>query len=283
MVKVISVINMKGGVGKTTLAVNLAYGLAKFHHKKILLVDVDPQFNATQYLYPIKDYLKFIKNPSKCTIKDIFLEKPDSFISTVKKVTGTKSKIANSNNSTIRIYDNDKGFLDLIPSTLQLMEADNFTRGIEHKLKGFLDKIKEKYDFIIIDCPPTLSVFTASAYLACDGYLIAIKPDFLSSMGINLLLRAMKEYENTYAVKRENYGIIFTMVNYNTKLAKHIMAQVRKIFDKNCKIFDSHISHTTKIANTVGENKTIFDIKLGRYANEMKNITQEFIDSIGGD
>ncbi|MBU3907487.1 MAG: ParA family protein [Nanoarchaeota archaeon] len=281
MAKIISIINMKGGVGKTTLSVNLAYGLSKYHHKRVLLVDVDPQFNATQYLYPISKYLEFMKKKGSCTIKDIFIDRPTEIMGTVtdekKKADAVILSIANC---AIRVYKNDSGFLDLIPSTLELMEADNMRRGIENRLKIFLDKVRDNYDYIIIDCPPTMSVFTASAYIASDAYLITIKPDYLSSVGISLLLRAMKNYEESYGISRKPIGIVFTMVMGNTTLAKQVMGQIRKAYSPKMKIFDNCMSHTTKIAKTVGENKTIFDIGGGRYSTEMKNITKEFLDTL---
>lgn len=284
MALIISVINMKGGVGKTTLSVNLAYGLAKYHHKKVLIVDVDPQFNATQYLYPISKYLDFIKKKHTCTIKDIFIAPQTEIMGTVKQEKKEANPpIPDKKNCVINVYKNEEGFLDLLPSTLELMEADNMKRGIENRLKIFLDKVREKYDYIIIDCPPTMSVFTASAYIASDKYLITIKPDYLSSVGLSLLLRAMKTYEETYGISKEAIGIVFTMVMEHTTLAKKVMLQIRKTYAKKMKIFNNHISHTTQIAKTVGENKTIFDIKSGRYSTEMKNITQEFINFVEGE
>ena len=117
----------------------------------------------------------------------------------------------------VRIYGNKNKNLDLIPSTLQLMELDTSKRGTENRLKRFISKIRRAYDIILIDCPPTLSIFTLSAYLASDAYIIPIKPDHLSSIGIPLLRRAIQEYEEDYNKKLDFLGIVFTMVDLRTK------------------------------------------------------------------
>jgi chromosome partitioning protein len=193
-IKVISVINMKGGVGKTTLTTNLTGTLAKYHGKKVLLVDNDPQFNATQSLVKSADYLAFINNSNKCTILDIYRDRPTSTPSITKgkvKVTVPKPSI---NNIIINVRTYSPGRLDILPSTLALMELDAPSLGTEQRLSIFIDQIKNEYDFIFIDCPPTMSLYTLSGFIASDAYLIPVKPDILSSIGFSLLERAISSY-----------------------------------------------------------------------------------------
>jgi|CXWL01.1.fsa_nt_gi chromosome partitioning protein len=278
---IISVINMKGGVGKTTLTTNLGLGLARFHNKKILLVDLDPQFNATQYLVGGEKYLEYIENENNCTVKDIFINRPSHSVGLGNRESHSDKSIEPTlKNSTIRIFTNDEktGFLDLIPSTLQLMEADILSRGIENKLKIFLDKIKEKYDFILIDCPPTVSLFMMSAYLASDAFLTPVKPDILSSIGISLIGRTMAKLKDTYGKDIEYLGLVFVMIK-TTILMDKMMKHLRDDPQLNC--FDSMLSDSTKIASSGFLTESIYDIDPQfRYASEMKAIVDEFLTRV---
>ena len=167
--KVVAFMNMKGGVGKTTLAVNVAYALAAQHGKQVLLVDGDPQFNATQCLVADDEYLKHINDTKKGTIRDIFLPRRPGQVSTTtgsaKSVSKAKMNLADC---TIEIYVGGRGRvgrLDLLPSTLSLVEAENSPRQTEARLKAYLKEKAAHYDCVIIDCPPTISFFTQAAIL----------------------------------------------------------------------------------------------------------------------
>ena len=268
---------MKGGVGKTTLTVHLALGLAKFHDKRVLLVDMDPQSNATQYLMKPEEYVSFVNNKLKCTSLDIFIDRETESVGTGSARTQkTTEVIPNKDNSTVRIYGNDSsGHLDLIPSRLELMEADVVARGIENRLKIFLDKIKPAYDVILIDCPPTVGLFTLSSYIVSDAYLVPVKPDYLSSVGISLIEKAFKRYAKNFPNDIKFLGTVFQMVQ-PTNLMDKTMETMKGNAQWKC--FDNHLSHSTRIAETVENNKSIFDLTAdsGRYANEMTKIVDEF-------
>ncbi len=147
--QVISFMNMKGGVGKTTLAVNVAYGLAYFHRKNVLIVDGDPQFNATQYLLQDKAYLAHMEDANKGTLKDIFVPRRPGPVNTVRgssrAINKTKMSLASCS---VSIYNPGpgRGKLDLIPSTLQLIDIETSKRGTERKLKVFLREKALGYD-----------------------------------------------------------------------------------------------------------------------------------------
>lgn len=280
-VKIISVLNMKGGVGKTTLAVNIAYASAFLKRKRVLLVDLDPQFNATQYLIKQEDYLKYINDESKLTVLDIFKERARRAPSTVylKELTARIPELS-LENITIPILRN-KGHLDLIPSTLQLMEIEDSKRITEQRLLRFMGTIRDSYDLILIDCPPTLSIFTLSAYLASDGVLIPIKPDHLSTIGLPLLERTMREYEEDSGHYIHELGIIFTMVDIRTNLMRTQMEEIRK---SSRSTFQNYLRYSITISEAVGKHLPLFLYERSKaYGKEIINITEELWKNLGGE
>lgn len=281
-VKTISVINMKGGVGKTTLTVNLSYALAKVLGKKVLLIDIDPQFNATQYLVPQESYMKYISNKSNKTVLNIFDNSPDSAPSLSHSPdVDEKETPLSLKNCTIQIYHNG-GVLDLIPSTLRLMEIQEIRRMAESRLFHFINKIKNAYDYILIDCPPTMSIYTLSAYIASDAYLIPIKPDHLSSIGYPLLSRMLHQYESDTGKSLKSAGIIFTMVDERTIIMRETMKDYRAQYKGE--VFRDFIKHSTYIARAVAENMPIFDYEDSKevHGQDIINIAKEFVSRIEG-
>jgi len=278
--KTISIINMKGGVGKTTLAVNLAYALAMTEHKRVLIIDIDPQFNATQYLIAQEDYVKMmeeVKAGRQLTVVDIFIP-PESELPSIVYAEGQKKKVSplKLENIRVSIWKN-KGCLDLIPSTLALIRADISKRGTENRLRNFVRKIRDNYDLILIDCPPTLSLFTLSAYLASDALLVPVKPDWLSTIGFPLLKRAIEEYESDfgeiYDLDVHDLGIVFTMVDIRTK----IMPEMMKRISKTENTFENYLRQSISIANAVHENKPFFLFDPAKpHWEEILGIAREF-------
>ena len=183
-------------------------------------------------------------------------------------------------NFIVNVYKNPESGarLDLIPSTLQLMELDQSARGTEFRLKRFVDKVRKFYDFILIDCPPTLSIFTLSAYLASDAILVPIKPDILSTIGLPLLERAIREYEENYGVKVKQLGVIFTMVDKRTKLMKEQMDEISKTREA----FRTYLRQSIKVAEAVRNNEPLFLSTRARdYGIEIKKITEELLEKVG--
>jgi len=280
MPDVISIINMKGGVGKTTLSVNMAYVLAKYHKKRVLLIDIDPQFNASQYLVPQRQLLEYFNAGSK-TVHDILLPKKEEKIALgriPKKASGVKK--INISDYRIELINTKECCLHLIPSSLKLINFEP-KRGTEYKLKTFIQNNANEYDYVLIDCPPTLSVLTLSAFLASDYYLIPIKPDYLSSLGLPLLERGLLEYEETFNHNMEALGIVFTLVNH-TNLSSGVMGEINGS-GRNC---ISHVSsHSTKVAKSVENGihslNNFYRLRTNdRYTEEFKNITKEIISLI---
>lgn len=215
--KVISFVNMKGGVGKTTLAVNMADFLSYRYAKKVLLIDVDPQFNATQCLLNGDDYVEYIK-AGGTTIKDIFNYRKSASVSVVD---GVKEKDAVPY-SEIVPYKTSRNF-DLIPSQLDLFRFEMAAgQGTENRLKNYLNHIKEtgEYDICIIDCPPTPSVWMTSALIASDFYLIPSKPDPISMTGLDLLEGIIKERKENYGCSCRCAGLVLTIAETGTIIYK---------------------------------------------------------------
>lgn len=279
----IAFINMKGGVGKTTLAVNVAYALTFYHRKKVLLIDGDPQFNATQYLLTDKAYLAHLNDPKKGTIRDIFLPKMPGPVSTTTGTTkhSNKSKMALSDcTCTIYAHRGGPGRFDLLPSTLALIEADNLQRGGERRLKAYLQGKTSGYDYVLIDCPPTISMFTQAAILASEKYVVPVKPDPLSVVGLPLLEQWLESFTEDQGITLKQVGIIFTSVRM-TNAMLGIMADLRQRTPKA--VFGDYLGQATVMAESVAHHRPIFFYKpYSRAAAQIIGIAEEFLKRTGG-
>ena len=281
MPKVITIINMKGGVGKTTLSVNISYILARYHSAKVLLIDIDPQFNATQYLVEQSKILEHFK--SKKTIFEILMPSKEEEINLGGKRKSEKKVDEDLDDYVINIKRYIKGGrLDLIPSSLKLINFETSKRGVERHLDTFIKKKCSSYDFIIIDCPPTLSILTLSAYLASQHYLIPIKPDYLSSLGLPLLERGLNEYEETFGHDLNLLGIVFTLVNARSNITQEVISSIE---ERGWSCFNSQSSQSVKVAEGVEKNIETIDkfyrlTKYSKYAEEFKSITIELLTKL---
>jgi chromosome partitioning protein len=278
MAIVVSFINMKGGVGKTTLLVNVGYALAELHDKRVLLVDIDPQFNASTYLMDENEYLTHMQGNAKHTILDIFMPNRLAAISTViGKTKPAKKPGITISSCTARIYEKGKAHLDLIPSTLALMQIQTSERLTESRLHNFLKKVDNAYDFILIDCPPTISIYSQAAILASHKYLVPIKPDPLSQIGLPLLERWLGEFTDGAGIDIDSAGIVFTMVR------GPVPANMQKIMDglrkeRGSEVFDSFLGQSTKVAESVEAHLPIHRYSPScKWARQTFEITEEFL------
>lgn len=181
MAKVITFINMKGGVGKTTLAVNVAYTLSKVEGKKVILIDMDPQMNATQYTLTEPQMNEILDDRNKSVYGCL---SPDYQTNSVLK--GYEQRKEEK-----WIFNVDNTF-DIIPSSLHIMTL-NLAAG-PYKLRQYIqNELSEKYDIVIIDCPPTISEYTKVSLLASDMYLVPMKAEPLSVFGLPMLENYVKE------------------------------------------------------------------------------------------
>lgn len=219
--KVISLINMKGGVGKTTMAVNICDCLATRYDSKVLLVDIDPQFNATQCLMSGDKYVKYLK-AGKDTILSIFEKDVRAYASSID---GPSTKTAKKLDE-IKACNIKKNF-DLIPGNLNLFQIEMASgEGRENRLSKYLKGISEQYDFVIIDTPPTPSIWMTSALIASDFYLIPVKPEPLSFTGIDLLHGIIEDKRENLDLKIKCLGIIYTMVEEDSIVFRQAKASL---------------------------------------------------------
>lgn len=199
---VISFINMKGGVGKTTLCVGMGEYLANFLDKKVLVIDIDPQFNATQSLMGhygrVDEYLEEIR-PANKTIRKIF-ELPNSVMDDEKKVTPEDVIVTLSDN------------LDIILGDINIIFDTNHEGKRIKMLKRFIhdNNLKESYDFIFIDSPPTISLFTDTALLASDYYLTPVRIDHYSVLGANSLHSVIRNMKIHHEKDIKHVGFVYT-------------------------------------------------------------------------
>ena len=235
--KVIALTNQKGGVGKTTTAVNLGVCLSK-QGKRVLLVDADAQANLTMSLgYPRPDDLPI----SLATImQDIIDDKP---------------------------FDVQKGILhhsegvDLLPSNIELSGLEvRLINAIsrERVLTTCINEVKKNYDYVLIDCMPSLGMLTINALAAADSVVIPTQPHYLSAKGLELLLRSVSKVRRQINPHLRIDGILMTMVMPRTNISKEVTALVRSAYGQNIKVFDAQIPHSIRAVEATAEGKSIF-------------------------
>ena len=275
----IAFLNMKGGVGKTTIAVNIAYFLAMKKNKNVLLIDLDPQYNATQYLVDIEKHPEYVSGEQP-TIFDIITTKGFGYKSILNGTEKKQNKERIQLNDVARtIWHSNKSKLDLIPGTLHLINLEMAPRGTEHRLQNFIKTINEAYDFILVDCPPTFSIFLLSGILACDYYLVPVKPDPLSILGVPLLETVINYYSENYGKIIDPLGVIFNMVR-DTRMMAEVSEALRTTSVGKRYIFENHTRYSTCYAEASHRHIPLFEHWYATYygyTKEMAKITDELL------
>lgn len=260
MGKVISLVNQKGGVGKTTTSINLSASLAVLG-KKILLIDLDPQGNATTGV-------GFNKGDIERSVYEVFngsCEIEDAILNT---------KFKN---------------LSILPSSLQLAGIDiellekgrddpNFQKG--YQLKGQIEKVKEIYDYIIIDCPPSLGLITTNALSASDSVIIPVQCEFFALEGITQLLNAVMLTQKKLNPTLKLEGVLLTMFDSKTNLGIEVIEEIRSYFKE--KVYTTIIPRLIRLAEAPSHGKPIiaYDPKSKGSAAYL-NLAKEVIERNG--
>ena len=235
--KVIALTNQKGGVGKTTTAVNLGVSLAQ-QGKKVLLIDADAQANLTMSLgYNRPDDLPV-------TLSTIMQDIIDD-----KSVDVTQS-----------ILHHGEG-VDLLPSNIELSGLEvRLINAIsrESVLKTCVSEVRKNYDYVLVDCMPSLGMLTINALAAADSVVIPTQPHYLSAKGLELLLRSVSKVKRQINPPLRIDGILMTMVMPRTNITKEITATVRSAYGQKIKVFDTQIPHSIRAVEATAEGKSIF-------------------------
>lgn len=259
--KVIAITNQKGGVGKTTTTVNLGVGLSMYHDKKVLLIDADPQSSLTASL--LKGQNPDQLEMTLTTVMDAMIEDRP-----IDEFSG--------------ILHHDEG-VDLLPSNIELsgMETGLFNiMSREYVLRNYIDSVRKNYDYILIDCMPSLGMMTINALVAADSVIIPSQPSFLSTKGLNLLLHSINKIKRGINPSLKIDGILFTMVNNRTNNAKDIIGAMRDTVGQNIRVFDTEIPHSVRAAECSVTGESIFTHdKGGKVAAAYEALTKE-VESI---
>ena len=255
--KIIALCNQKGGVGKTTTCANLGIGLA-MHGRNVLLIDSDPQASLTLSLgYKKPDEL----NVSLATIMSNVID--DAPIPLEHG-----------------ILHHDEG-IDLLPANIALSGIDVQlinTMSRESILKTYTDGVKVRYDYILIDCMPSLGMMTINAMAASDSIIIPAQPHYLSAMGLELLLRSANKVRRQINPALKIDGILMTMVDSRTNFTKEIISLLRGQYEERIRVFDTEIPHSVKAGETSAEGRSIYlHDKSGKVALAYQKLTEEVI------
>lgn len=231
MVKVIAIANQKGGVGKTTTAVNLAACLAALD-RKVLLVDSDPQGNATSGL-------GFDKRDIKQCIYDTLIN--DISMQDVIKHTAYKN-------------------LDVVPATIQLAGAEIELVSLmnrEGRMKNSLERVKHNYDYVIIDCPPSLGLLTINALTAASSVIIPIQCEFYALEGVTMLMNTIQLVQRNLNPALKLEGVLMTMFDSRTNLSTEVVEEVKKYF--KTKMYQTIIPRNVRLSEAPSHGQPVID------------------------
>jgi chromosome partitioning protein len=270
---VVSMMNMKGGVGKSTLAANLGWYGAIRRDLRVLLIDLDPQFNLSQYVLGVEAFENLLAQQQP-TIEALFRQpipgKPNPELSELIHV--------------VNDWD-DGSCLHLVPASLELAWSMRLALERAHVLRDGINEVKDLYDVVIIDCSPTESILSTAAYFASDFIVVPVRPEFLSTIGLPLLLRSLEEFKNTHKNEPapDIAGIVF---NDATEKVEHERSRtfVKRLAEEHSlPVFQHEVGHSDSYPAGARNGKPIFWTDNARETKkaEFARVASEFYQRIG--
>ena len=251
MSKVIAVANQKGGVGKTTTAINLGASLAVLE-KKVLIIDADPQANATSGLG--FDLKKIESSIYECLIDDV----------------DPSTVVLQTDAATMKIIPSH---IDLVGAEIEMLNMDNR----ENIMKSVIDKVKDDYDYVLIDCSPSLGLLTLNALTAADSVLIPVQCEYFALEGLGKLLNTDKMIQNRLNTELAIEGFLLTMYDSRLRLSNQVVEEVKTHFEEM--VFDTIIARNVKLseAPSFGMPVVLYDAN-SKGALSYLNLAREVIE-----
>jgi chromosome partitioning protein len=270
---VVALMNMKGGVGKSTLAANFGWYGAARKDLRVLLIDLDPQFNLSQYVLGVDEFEKILQD-KRPTIEALFRQ----------PVAGKPSPDLSELIHVVSEWD-DGSCLHLVPASLELAWSMRFALERAHVLRDGVEDIKHLYDVVIIDCAPTESILTWAAYFASDYIVVPVIPEFLSTIGLPLLMQSLEQFKKDHKNDPvpEVAGIVF---NDATGKAEHERSRafVNKLArELSIPVFEGEVSHSDSYPTGARSGRPIFwtDNARDTRKSEFARVAAEFYRRIG--
>ena len=259
MTKVIAIANQKGGVGKTSTAVNLGAGLVRQGYD-VLLIDLDSQANLTMALgYQNPDDMDYtISNVLHKAVKEEDIDPTEGILTTAEGI-------------------------DLMPANVQLsgLEISLINEyGREVVLKQYIDEVRLNYDYILIDCAPSLSVLTVNALVAADSVLIPTQPQYFSMAGIQMFFDTFSKIRKKMNPSLSIEGVLVTMMDNRPNFTKELVMQLRNAYGEVFRVFETEIPTSIRISESNARGKSIFEFdRKGKVAAAYEKLTQEVIEN----
>lgn len=257
--KIYAIVNQKGGVAKTTTTFNLGIGLAR-QGKKVLLIDADPQGSLTICMG---------------------YREPDSLEKTISTVITEMINNDTVDKDLALIHYNEN--VDLIPSNIDLSAVEASLVNVmsrETILRNYIDIVKDDYDYILIDCMPSLGIITVNALACADKVIIPAQAAYLSIKGFQALIKTINTVKRKLNPKLDILGILLTMVDRRTNIANMIIDEVNEAYGSVVPILKTEIPRSVMVEESIALGENIYNYKPnGKVAKAYEELTQEVLDS----